>query len=491
MSAPNLFTPSIGEPRPMRPHQIAAMDMLRRSIGEGNRRVVLQMPTGAGKTRTAAEIVNGALAKGKRVCFTVPRISLIDQTVAAFAQEGIEDVGVIQANHWMNRSWEPVQIASVQTLARRELPEADLVIVDECHEQSEVINAWLARDPDKTFIGLSATPWARGMADHWQELITPVRMQELIDAGYLSPFKVFAPSHPDLTGVGTVAGDYQQDQLGLAMSDNRLVADIVETWRSRGEWRPTLVFAVNRAHAAKLQAEFAAAGVFMGYCDAFVDLVERKLLFERMAAGAIQGIVNVGTLTTGVDADVRCIVLARPTKSEMLFVQMIGRGLRTADLKDDCLILDHADNHARLGFVTDIHHPALLDGKAKRAATRKEKGEPMPKECGGCGTLKPPKTQECPSCGFVSTRQSDIEPDAGQLVELSKKVDRIDKQRIYSELLAVAKMRGRSPGWVANCYRERTKVWPRGLTDEPIEPSPETLSWVRAKDIRWAKRRQA
>lgn len=496
MSALPLFAPATAA-RPLRPHQSAALALLKRSFLAGYRRTVCQLPTGAGKTRLAAEIVNGALAKGNTCAFTVPAISLIDQTIESFAMEGIDCVGVMQGNHERTNMAMPVQVCSVQTLAQRGCPDVGLVIVDECHIGSKAINEWMRKRPNVTFIGLSATPWRRGMAEHWQDLVCPVRMSELIDAGYLSPFRVFAPTHPDLSGVKTVAGDYHEGQLADVMGDGVLVADIVRTWLQLANWQPTLVFAVDRAHAAKLQKEFADAGVPMGYCDANVDRIERKVLFDRMARGELAGICNVGTLTTGVDADVRCIVLARPTKSEMLHVQIIGRGLRTAPGKSECLILDHADNHARLGFVTDIHHDRLLSGKDAAPRTRKEQGEPMPKECPSCHTLKAPKVRECPSCGFTPSRQSEIETEEGELQEITGKTlkrakpTHDEKQAFYSQLWAIARQRNRSKGWVSNSYRERMGVWPQGLDPRPMDPTPEVLSWVKAKDIRFAKSRGA
>lgn len=492
MNALDLFAPAANEPRPLRPHQSLAMAGLKRSILAGNRRIVLQMPTGAGKTRTAAEIVSGAMAKGNRVCFTVPAISLIDQTVAAFEGEGIRGIGVIQATHGRTDPRQPVQIASVQSLARRARPAADVVVIDECHMQFKAVRDWQRDEPDKTFIGLSATPWARGMAEDWQDLVSPVSMRELIDAGFLSPFRVFAPSHPDLSGVSTVAGDYHEGQLGEVMGESRLIADVVETWLGKARELPTLVFAVNLAHAEKIQRQFGAAGIRMGYCDAQVDLVERQHLFARMARGELAGIVNVGTLTTGVDADVRCVVMARPTKSEMLFVQCIGRGLRTAPGKRECLILDHADNHARLGFVTDIHHDKLLGGADKLERKQAEKPERLPRECPSCGTVKP--RGPCPGCGFEPTRQSEIEFEEGVLIEIAPKAKEPkatmeDKQRWFSELCSVRNQRGRSHGWAAHCYRDKFGVWPRGLSETPRDPSPDVLAFVKSKDIRFAKRR--
>jgi len=490
MSSLPLFNSGSVTARPLRPHQHSALAMIKRSLMAGNKRIICQLSTGAGKTRLAAEIVIGALAKGNKVCFTVPAISLIDQTLEAFEGEGIDELGVLQASHARTHYGMPVQIASVQTITRRFFPDSDIVIVDECHKRNKKMSEWMRDEPNKIFIGLSATPWARGLGDDWQDLVTPVSMQELIDAGYLSQFRVFAPSHPDLSGVATVQGDYHEGQLGEVMGEATLVADIVDTWLARAERRPTLVFAVDCAHARKLQEQFARAGIAMGYCDAHVDLIERQVLFDRLERREIAGIVNVGTLTTGVDADIRCIVMARPTKSEMLFVQCIGRGLRTAPGKADCLILDHADNHARLGFVTQIHHDTLRSGKDKPAPTVKEKGEALPRECGSCGTLKPPKVSECPSCGFKPSRQSEIETEEGELIEVKqgKKPVKADKQEFWSMALAVDQARAKDGRLAKALYRGKFGVWPQGLNQTAITPSPEFMSYERSRRIAYAKR---
>lgn len=489
----DLFAPSTSR-KAIRPHQQKALDMLRQSIGRGKRRVVLQLPTGAGKTYVASQIVRGALAKGKTVCFTVPLISLVDQTIAAFEAEGIDHIGVIQSKHHRTDASAPVQIGSMQTMTRRGVPDVDMVIVDECHQQFDLLPKWMRLDHSRVFIGLTATPWARGMGDIWDDLVRPVTMQELIDAGYLSPFRVFAPSHPDLSGVGTLAGDYHEGQLADVMGQSPLIADVVDTWLQRAQGLPTLVFAVNLAHAVKIQKAFAERGVAMGYCDARIDLVERQHLFQQMKRGELAGIVNVGTLTTGVDADVRCIVLARPTKSEMLFVQMIGRGLRTAPGKEFCTVLDHSDNHARLGFVTSINHDTLLTGKEKAPKPReKEKPEQVPRECPSCGAVKPRGV--CPACGFEPKRQSEIEFEEGELVEITggkqkkREYTMAEKAEFHSGLLWIARERGRKEGWAAHAYRERFGVWPVGEAKHAI-PKPageEVRMFVTAKDIRFAK----
>lgn len=483
------------ERKTLRPHQQEAIDLLRDSLKRGNKRTVLQAGTGFGKTLTSATIIRRAIERGKQVVFTVPRISLVEQAVEEFEAEGIDRIGVIQADHWRRDTFAPLQVASVQTLARRDfLPCADMVIVDECHLSPKPIYRWMKEKPEMPFLGLSATPWKKGMGDHWQDLVSPISLADLIDKGFLSPFTVYAPSHPDVSGVKVGAsGDYQKNQLSEVMQETRLVADVVDTWKQRAAGLPTLVFAVDLAHARKIQAAFAAGGIEMGYVEAKTETDERRRLLDQMERGAIAGVVSVGTMTTGVDADVRCVVLARPTKSEMFHVQAIGRALRTAPGKGRAIILDHADNHARLGFVTDIHYDRLLTGQEKREPKQHERPERLPRECPSCGTLKP--AGPCPACGFEPTRQSDIEFEEGVLEEITpekkpKEPTKSDKQAFWSGLLHIADRRNRSRGWASHTYKERFGVRPRGLEDWPIEPLPEVSSYVKARDIRYAKRRE-
>jgi superfamily II DNA or RNA helicase len=456
---------------------------------------MVQAPTGAGKTRLAAEIVDGALHKGNRVVFTVPALSLIDQTVEAFWREGIRDIGVIQASHELTNGLKPVQVASVQTLMRRPLPEAEVVIIDEAHRWFDIYGRWMA-DPawaQKPFIGLSATPWTQGLGKHFDDLIIATTTAELIEAGYLSKFRVYAPSHPDLSKVRTVAGDYHEGDLSDAMDKPELTADVVDTWRARGEDRPTFVFAVDRAHAKHLQTRFEEAGIGAGYIDAYTEAEERNAIQKRFHAGEIRVVCNVGCLTTGIDWDVRCIVLARPTKSEMLFVQIIGRGLRRADGKDSLLVLDHSDTHLRLGMVTDIGHDELDDGKPRQKQAGREKSTPLPKECPSCSFLKPAGARACPACGFAPERGSEVRVEDGELVELqakksTKRLDHAKRLELYGMLRHYGAMRGFKAGWADHKYREKTGHWPQSLKHaRHIPPSPELLNWLKSRAIAYAK----
>jgi superfamily II DNA or RNA helicase len=483
----------------LRDYQETAIEKLKLSLGRGRKRPVVQAPTGAGKTVIAAAIVNMARDKGKRVIFAVPALSLIDQTVERFIQNGIYDVGVMQGQHELTDARKPVQVCSVQTLARREIPKSDLVLVDECHVMFKLYDDWMNRPEwqDVPFIGLTATPWSKGMGakGRWDDLIIGTTTKELIDRRVLSGFRVFAPAHPDLTGVKTVAGDYDLKQLGDAMDRKPLVADIVTTWLEKAEGRSTICFAVNRVHAKNIQTQFLDSGVKAAYMDAFSNLEERADIVRQFKDGDVQVICNVGVLTTGFDADVRCIILARPTKSEILYTQMIGRGLRQADGKDHCLILDHSDTTLRLGFVTDLGTDKLHNGK-KEKGTTPEKKEPLPKECPQCAFVRPAKVRECPSCGFVADKKNEIHCDEGELYEITngKKMkitdyDSHQKQQFYSELILHAHLRAYKAGWAYWSYRDKFKEPPPSyLIAKPAKQvSPITESWIKHRNIRKAK----
>jgi DNA repair protein RadD len=480
----------------LKEYQEEAISTLRQRLLAGKRRPVVVAPTGAGKTVMAASIIKLSLARHRRVLFTVPALSLIDQSVERFRQNGIDAIGVIQGMHEMTDYRQPVQVCSVQTLARREIPEADLVIVDECHIMFKLYEKWM-KDPkwaSVPFVGLTATPLAKGMGKIWDDVIVVTTTDSLIKSGDLSDFKVYAPAHPDLSGVKTVAGDYDLKGLGEAMDKGSLVADIVTTWLERGQERPTICFCVNRVHAKNIQTQFVNAGVAAEYMDAYTDLSERAEILERFKDGTTKIICNVGVLTTGFDADVRCIILARPTKSQILFIQMIGRGLRTAEGKDHCLILDHSDTHLRLGFVTDIPCDKLDDGNHKRSVV--ERTKPLPKECPKCSFLKPPKSRVCPSCGFVAEAVDKTETEDGELYELTRKgtlnkseMTMDAKQAFYSELLLFAYVRGFKSGWASHAYRDRFKVWPHHSMHKHLAKtiSPATQSWITSRNIRKAK----
>jgi DNA repair protein RadD len=483
-----------------------ALDNLRASIGQGIRRIVCQSPTGSGKTVLAAAIVEGAQRKKNRLAFVVNAIGLVDQTVEAFYREGIRDIGVIQASHGMTDWSRPVQVCSISTLLHRDaFPDAKTVIFDECHSLHATHRRWLS-DPawqSVPFIGLSATPWSKGLGKYFDTLLVAATTQELIERGFLSKFTVYACPKADLRDVKITAGDYQKDQLSGAMRAGTLSADVIRTWQERWGKDKTLVFGVDRAHAETLHLRFIDAGVRSAYQDGETSDIEREGIKRGFHNGTYQVVCNVGTLTTGVDWDVRCLVLARPTKSEILYCQIIGRALRTAPGKDKALILDHSDTTQELGFVTDIHHEHLDDGTTgQKAAKEASKTKPLPKPCPACASLSPRVAKVCPDCGFKLAAASGIMERDGILVELTpgatiqKKGARrmytmAEKELFYAQLLWHARDQGFKDGWISNKYREKFNVWPLGMMNlKPIKPTFDVACWIKASKIKWLKDRE-
>ena len=186
----------------LRPHQARLLDQLDAVIAAGCNRVIAQAPTGFGKTIVAATRLKRIQDAGKRAIFIVPALSLIDQSIEKLYAEGVRDVGVIQANHLMTNYARPIQVASVQTLQRRAVPDVDEIIIDEVHRWYQFYPKLLGgpRFSDVPIIGITATPWTKGLGKHFDTLLVGATTRELMDAGYLAPFRAFAPASPDLTG---------------------------------------------------------------------------------------------------------------------------------------------------------------------------------------------------------------------------------------------------------------------------------------------------
>jgi DNA repair protein RadD len=363
---------------------------------------------------------------------------------------------------------------------------------------------WI-KDPEWArvpFVGLSATPWSRGLGRYFDDLIVAATTADLIRDKFLSRFLAFAPSEPDLSGVRTVAGDFQQDELGEAVDKPKLIGDVVATWIKRGEDRQTFAFCVNRSHARHIAERFVEAGIAAEYMDGATPRERRNEIFARFKSGATRVICNVGVLTTGVDLDVRCLIDAKPTKSRILHVQTIGRGLRTAPGKDKLLILDHAGNSHRLGTVDTISQDYLDDGEG-RTASAKARGprERLPRLCDECKAVIPHGLSgECPGCGAPIFSRTDVLSADGELIELggmstdTRTASINEKAAFYGELRSIAKERGYSSGWLAHKYRERFNVWPndwRIKTSAARPPSLATRNWVKSRAIAWARGRVA
>ena len=487
--------------RPLRPRQAQAIADIRDAVRQGHKRIIVQGPCGFGKTLLSAHLIQNALDKGKRPMFVAPAINLITQTVSALEAEGIHLVGVIQGKHERTNLWAPVQVASVQTLVRRNLPEVHFIIQDECHEQYKDFNKLLDADEwkDRIAIGLSATP--EYMGPRWTSVVVPGTMNDGFNEGWLCRMTAYGPGvEPELSDLKKVKGEFPEGPTANRMMKAGVTADVVKQYRERGTNGKTFLFAVDCAHAQHLQSLLVEAGFPFGYMDGETSAEDRKEIFRQYRCGEIAGIASVRTLITGVDEDVRCLIDCDPTWSKKRLVQRAGRLARTADGKDRGIYLDHAGNMARLGYPWDITFDVLGSKPTKDSKPNPDAEKPplLPKKCPQCAMLG--KGFPCSNCGFKpdpKERTNTIEHVDGELVEYGsapkesakkKKDDPAYKARFYAELLGYAGEMGKSQSWVLAQFRSRFDHWPaKKNSAEPQMAGVEVRNFVKSQQIKYIK----
>jgi len=489
----------------LRPYQQNALDNLRAGIKQGMQAQVLMLATGGGKTTVASAIKQGAVSKGKRAFFIVDSLELVDQAAKRFMDDGMQ-VGVIQGNHMMTDYSKPVQVATIQTLRNRWDEIADclkpaVIVIDECHvlhsKHEEIIAE--CKERGIPVIGLSATPFRKGLGKHFDGMVVGATTADLIRDGYLCPATCYAPHIPDLKGVKTTSnGDWADDALAEVMGDAKLVGDVVDQWLKLAEGRQTIVFGSNVAHSRALCDAFTSRGIKAAHIDGYErDHELRTGVINSFRRGDIQVLCNVGVLTKGFDApETSCVVFARPTKSLMLHYQMMGRGLRVAPGKTNCIIIDHAGNCLRNGLPEDSLPASLDTGKSSRNLDRREQesSEPIAKPCGSCGYVS--IKHVCPSCGFKPERREDVEVVDGDLYEVKEQVKKEmtteQLQAFYGELLGYAQARNYNLGWAYHKCREYAGKTPRNTRQiAPRHPSDNTMRIVKHLQIKAAKKKEA
>jgi DNA repair protein RadD len=481
------------------------------------KRIILVAPTGSGKSVIAAAIINEYVGRHCEVLVLAHRNEIIMQTSAKLRDLGIWH-GIIQASD-STMPMAPVQIASIQTLwsramrkgrdgkARTELPPAKLIIVDECHHaKARTWRAIIDAYPDAIVLGLTATPCRSdggGLGGIFETMIECPQVAELIanDPPYLVNSRVYAPANPDLGGVETRQGDYVVSQLEERMDKDKLVADIVGSWFKYGEGRKTVCFATGVGHSIHLRDEFVKAGVRAEHIDGNTLKPERDATLARLASGEIQLVTNCMVLTEGWDMpEVGTCILARPTKQMGLYRQMVGRVLRPAPGKTDAIILDHSGAVFRHGLPEDPVIWTLSEEKTARNAVHEARkgdtlGGPKILDCSQCGTIRE-GGKACPNCGFIPQRKPDIIiPKEGDLALVQGRkpgVAEHDKQRWFNELAGYANERGHSPWWAKYRFNDKFgHMPPSWMLAKPCTPGPEVRSWIRSRNIAYAKSLQA
>jgi len=460
----------------LRDYQQRAVDNV---IAALDRRPLLVSPTGSGKTTMATEIVERL---GVPTLWMAHRKELIDQAAERLEAHGLK-TGIVMSGYEPDPGAQ-VQVASIQTLARRDKPRAVLIVVDEAHHcAADSYQNVLAEYPEARLLGLTATPFrldGRGLGDLFGELVIAAWPDELCDSGVLHKPRVWASKAPDLRGVRVVAGDYSLGALAERSNTAELNADIVETWKKRSAGMRTVAFAVDIAHSLAITKAFQDTGVPAEHLDGSTARSERDAVLGRLRRGETRVVSNCMVLTEGWDLPaLECAVIARPTASLNLHLQMIGRVMRACEGKDGAIVLDHAGNHHVHGLVTRRLNYTLSDEKVGFS-------EPLGlRRCGECGLLFETSKPCCPECGWVPVatgagqRHRPAIHGSGELAEFDDTSFEYRRQ-VWVQIEAQRMASGYKPGWSFYRFKDRFGVKPVVADGDLIDPSRATYEQKRA-----------
>jgi len=492
----------------LRQYQKDTLNNIIRSQRKGNKNILLQAATGSGKTVMASAFVNHSIKENQNVLFLAHRRELITQCSNKLTDEGVRH-GIIMAGE-RSEFWHNTQVASIDTLRSRSitnkkeaLPKADLVIIDEAHRcLSNTYLKIIQMYKHSQVLGLTATPIrsdGRGLGHIFSDMVQAPSIGELIHQGHLVSCEYYAPTIPDLNGIQTSMGDYNSTQLANRMDHPKLIGDIVSSWKKIANNKKTIVFASSVAHSKNLTESFIDIGIKAAHIDGSTDHNERERVLSEFNNGDIKIICNCMVLTEGFDCPpAEVCVLARPTKSLGMYIQMVGRVLRPYEGKEKATIIDHSGAVYTHGFVEDDIEWVL---DPKKPMTIKERKLAKPKEeaqiiCEGCFSMFS-GSNICSKCGHVQLKKSKyvavLDKELGFVDKKTKTVKKKltyapeFRKEFYSMLLGYCKMHNYKTGWAYHTYKMRFKDHPNFKNVQPIKPSSECASYIKHLQIKKAK----
>lgn len=459
----------------LRPDQEAVYGNVRRAISE-HQSVLVQCPTGWGKTALATVIAKGASDKRKRAIFTVHRRDLVRQTALTFDKVGLQ-YGYVASGLRPN-PFAAVQIATIGTLGNRlgQWP-ADLLVVDEGHLAAaptwrKIIDHY--KGEGARILVLSATPTrldGKPLAGIADTMVCGPSVRSLMDAGLLSGYKAYAPARPNLDGLHVRAGEYVTAELEERFDKPTVIGDAIGAYRKFAYGKRTIAFAFSRQHGRNLCSSYIAAGIPAAYIDGETSDDDRKARIASFADGEAKVLVGVNLFCEGFDLSaqvgrevpIEAGAFLRPTKSLALAMQMVGRCLRRKD--SPAILMDHVGLFAEHGLPDDDREWSLEGGvKAKRPG---EATIPLC-VCTSCmGCFRP--AMACPHCGAireVNGRKVDIREGELAEVEIERVREhhefvarKIDERgcKTLADWEALARRRGFNPGWAWHRFNGRRK----------------------------------
>lgn len=455
------------------PHQVDLIGKTRAAMSE-TRNVCMVSPTGSGKTVMGADILHRVWQKGKRAWFVAPRRQLVRQTSLTLEQFSIPHSFICAG--WAHDPAAPVHVCTTQSLmhALGSVDPADLIILDEAHYGAGMVDTIVARAraADKFVLGLTATPCkadGSGLGKWFGQLTQGVSVSELMEMGFLSRYKAFAPGVPDLSGVAVRAGDYAVGALSGAMIDlqGAIVANAHRHWLAHAQGMRTVIFCVDVAHSKATAGMMTEAGIRTAHMDGETPDDERMRIINMLADGELDAISNCGLMTFGFDLSAQigrdvpleCMIDLRPTKSLPLQRQKEGRVLRRKPTP--ALIFDCAGNLMEHGFPDDPQE-WTLEGKIKKSDQREEDNA---RQCERCDHVHHP-APVCPECGYVypvkprkakqevSTDMREIKREEMERARAAAKAEQ-SQARTFEDLVRLGRARGyKSPQFWARKVME-------------------------------------
>ena len=451
----------------LRPYQVDMIDRVRAEL-RTNDSVMLQCPTGSGKTVMAATMLQACANKGKRGMMLTHRVEILQQASATFSKFQIKH-GIISAG-FAPFLLAPIQIASIDTLryrlnSARAVPRPDLLVIDEAHHTVAATWSNVKRHfSGVKVVGLSATPCrtdGKGLRDEFQSMVLGPSIAELIEHGFLSNYRAFAPPGPDMSGVHSRMGDYIKAEAAEIMDKPAIVGDAISHYLKLARGKKFISRCVSVEHSKHVAEQFRASGVPCWHVDGTTPRGERMQAMAALKSGDLTGLTNVDLFDEGVDvADVSVFIDQSPTKSLRKAMQGWGRVLRPMDGKV-ALILDHAGNVARHGLPC-ADREWSLDGREER---RKSAGDTAPpvRQCPRCYHCHRP-APTCPACGWsYEAKARQVDEVDGTLEEIDLEAQRRERKveqaraTTLEELTKIGEQRNyRNPSkWALYVYNSR------------------------------------
>jgi DNA repair protein RadD len=483
----------------LRPYQDISISALRDGFQRGHRCQMFYLPTGGGKTECAISLLDLAAKKGTRAAMVMDRRVLVDQTSERLNKYKV-DHGVAMAGHWRYLPHKTIQICSAQTLeARGSMPDLKLLIVDEAHCSRKSINEFIKHHESLKVIGLSASPFTKGLGAIYSNVISTTTTNERVENGDLCKLRVFVAKEIDMTGAAKVAGEWSDKE--TTARGIQITGDVVGEWVKKtheiyGMAKKTIVFCAGIAHGLDLSAKFKEAGYrfeSISYKDSEDDKAAIIKEFNKPDS-EIVGLIATDVLTKGFDCpDVMIGISARPfSKSFSSHVQQLGRVMRQYQGKDFAVWIDHSGNFLRfLDQWEDLYHNgvSVLDDGAEKTKPEPTKEVKEAAKCPKCGELWG-RGDVCQHCGERRVRRNTVIETAGTVVELGgkTKADKsgIDKDYFYAQLLGYAKQKGYKDGWAYHKVKEKFGTYPAHNV-EPLPPTREVMAWVISRNIAYSK----